>query len=266
MCGLCAGPCEWISLSILPSPIPELQHAPLPLKVLWARERVPTPPSSAVFHLDSHLSPSRSWECVKFPFWKLESQWTPESSEGNFKGQNPLDWKITYNIEKLLKRRCLKWACMTHFDIWNTSYGQKKGWESNWQLDSQPLKVGNCYDFLACRWHATYCWKSLNEGYNFALDLISIKGLHAKLWGPKVARVPTLAILGLPGQNAIWMWASWRGTEYTIKGKKVVACPKSRPWWVLWVWGCPWLTLTPKVLKLCTNQLVVWFVHICVND
>jgi hypothetical protein len=64
LCGLCAGPCEWISLSILPSPIPELQHAPLPLKVLWAREHVPTPPSSAVFHLDSYLSPSRSWECV----------------------------------------------------------------------------------------------------------------------------------------------------------------------------------------------------------
>jgi hypothetical protein len=64
LCGLCASSCEWISLSILPSPIPELQHAPLPLKVLWARERVPTPPSSTVFHLDSHLSPSRSWECV----------------------------------------------------------------------------------------------------------------------------------------------------------------------------------------------------------
>jgi hypothetical protein len=64
LCGLCAGPCEWISLSILPSPIPELQHAPIPLKVLWARERVPIPPFYAVFHLDSHLSPSRSWECV----------------------------------------------------------------------------------------------------------------------------------------------------------------------------------------------------------
>jgi hypothetical protein len=57
-------PCEWVSLSTLPSPIPELQHAPLPLKVLWARERASTPPSSDVFHLDSHLSCSRSWECV----------------------------------------------------------------------------------------------------------------------------------------------------------------------------------------------------------
>ncbi len=65
LCGLCAGLCEWISLLILPSPIPELQHAPLPLKVLWARERIPTPPSFVVFHLDSPLSPSRNWECVK---------------------------------------------------------------------------------------------------------------------------------------------------------------------------------------------------------
>jgi hypothetical protein len=71
LCGLCAGPCEWISLSILPSPISELQHAPLPLKVLWARERIPIPPSSAVFHLDSHLSPSRSWECVIYIVWKF---------------------------------------------------------------------------------------------------------------------------------------------------------------------------------------------------
>jgi len=38
----------------------------------------------------------------------------------------------------------------------------------------------------------------LHEGYNFALDLISIGGLHAKLWGPKVVGVPTLGISGLP--------------------------------------------------------------------
>jgi hypothetical protein len=65
LCGLCAGPCGWTSLSTFLSPIPELQHAPLSLKVLWARECVPIPPSSDVFHLDSHLSPLRSWECVK---------------------------------------------------------------------------------------------------------------------------------------------------------------------------------------------------------
>jgi len=55
---------EW-SLSTLPSPIPKLQHTPLPLKVLWTRERAPTPPPSAVLYLDSLLSLARSWECVK---------------------------------------------------------------------------------------------------------------------------------------------------------------------------------------------------------
>jgi hypothetical protein len=54
---------EW-SLSTLPSPIQELQHAPLPLKVLWTRKRGPIPPSSTVFYLDPRLGPLRSWECV----------------------------------------------------------------------------------------------------------------------------------------------------------------------------------------------------------
>jgi len=40
--------------------------------------------------------------------------------------------------------------------------------------------------------------KAFNESYNFILDLISIEGLQTKLWGPKVAGVPTLAISGLP--------------------------------------------------------------------
>jgi len=41
-----------------------------------------------------------------------------------------------------------------------------------------------------------------------------------------VAGVPIVGISKLPEQNAIWMWASWRGIEYTIRGK-VVASFKS---------------------------------------
>jgi hypothetical protein len=90
---------------------------------------------------------------------------------------------------------------MTHLDTWNTSYGQKKGQESNWQFNSCPLKVMNCPDSLAFRWHATYRWKALNEGYNFALDLISIGGLTTKLWAPKVVGVLILGISRLPLGN-----------------------------------------------------------------
>jgi hypothetical protein len=35
-------------------------------------------------------------------------------------------------------------------------------------------------------------------------------------------------------RKIIWMQVPWRGTEYTIRGK-VVASPKSGPWWVLCV-------------------------------
>jgi len=43
----------------------------------------------------------------ELPFWELESQLTPESSEGDCRGQNSLDWDIPYIIGKLLERRCL---------------------------------------------------------------------------------------------------------------------------------------------------------------
>jgi hypothetical protein len=146
----------------------------------------------------------REWTLTlpsELPFWKLESQWTSKFLKSDCKGQNSLDWNVIYIIEKLLKLKCLKWARMTHLDIWNTSYGQKKVQESNWQFDSRPLKVGNRPDFLARSWHVPYHWKLLNEGYNFALDLISIEGLHIKLWGHKVTGVLTLGISGLPFES-----------------------------------------------------------------
>jgi hypothetical protein len=174
-----------------------------------------------------------------------------------WRGQNLLDWNLLYIIEKFLQLRCFKWARITRLDIWNTSYGQMKGRESNWLFDSSPLKVKNWPNFLVCRCCATYCWKAFDKGYNFVLDLISVGSLYTKLWGPKVVRVLW--------QNVIWMWASWRDTYYIIKGK-VVVCPKFGPWWILWVQVCLWHVLAPKVLKLCTNQLFVWFVQICVSD
>jgi hypothetical protein len=46
------------------------------------------------------------------------------------KGQNPSPYRVFYIIGKLVKLKCPKWAHMTHLDIYNTSYGQKKGQES----------------------------------------------------------------------------------------------------------------------------------------
>jgi hypothetical protein len=57
----------------------------------------------------------------------------------------------------------------------------------------------------------------------------------------------------------------WLVTNNTIR-RKVVACLKSRPWWILWVHVCLWLVCASKVFQLCTNQLVIWFVHIHMNN
>ncbi len=58
--------------------------------------------------------------------------------------------------------------------IYKTSNGQKKGRESKCQFDSQSLKVKNHPKLRTCKRCATYCWKTLNKGYKFVLNIISI--------------------------------------------------------------------------------------------
>jgi hypothetical protein len=81
----------------------------------------------------------------------LEFLWSFEFSKRNFKGENLLDWGLTYTIENLLKHRCLKWVHMIHLSTYNTSYGQKKGQGSKSQFDSWQLKVRNDLDLGVCK-------------------------------------------------------------------------------------------------------------------
>jgi hypothetical protein len=162
-----------------------------------------------IFHAPRSARKLREWTSTlpsQFSLWELESQWIPESLEGDYRAQNSLDWRVLYTIGNLLELKCLKWARMTHLDTSNISYGKKKGRESNYQFDSGPLKVGNRPNFIAFRWRATYCWKALDEGYNFPWDFISIGGLHTKLWAPKVVGVLTLGIsrLSLGSPETKW--------------------------------------------------------------
>jgi hypothetical protein len=130
--------------------------------------------------------------------WK--SFGTPKNSEFDCKGQNTSPWGVLYTVERVLKCRCPKWPRMSHLDICNTSYGRKKGRESNWQFDSRPLKVRNRPDPGACRQNATRRWKALKESYKFAWDLIPIEGLSKELWAPKVLGFQTKTTLG-PNQT-----------------------------------------------------------------
>jgi hypothetical protein len=96
----------------------------------------------------------REWTLTlprQLALWEMESRWTPETSESDYRGQNPMARGVLYIIGKLLERKCLKWAHIVHLDIWNTSYGRKKGRESNCQFDFRPQKVGNRPDLLSCK-------------------------------------------------------------------------------------------------------------------
>jgi hypothetical protein len=61
----------------------------------------------------------REWTLTlprEFPLWELEPRWTLKSSKSNYRGQNSLEWSVSYIIGKLLECRCLKWVCMTHLE------------------------------------------------------------------------------------------------------------------------------------------------------
>jgi len=181
----------------------------------------------------------------------LEPFETPEISELHCKGQNTSPWSVLYTVEKVLKCRCRKWPCMNHSDICSTSYGRKKGQESNWQFDSWPLKVGNWPDPVVCKWSATHHWKAPKESYKFALDLIPIKGLIQESWAPKVPGVQTetvsrLLLRSLGTKSHSDAGAVEQHKEYYMgegggfpQVRAVVSQVSS---------CCPWFVPTPKVI------------------
>jgi hypothetical protein len=158
--------------------------------------------------------PRRVWEgrfrlLSELSFWELESQCTPELSESDDRGQNTSHWEVLYIIGKLLKFKCLKWARMTRLDIYNTSYGKKKGRESNWQFDSRPQKVKNRPDFRACRWSAIHRGKLSMRAITL-LQTSSQSKVWARSYGPTNLQESNLGNFGTPfwesrDKKAIWM-------------------------------------------------------------
>jgi hypothetical protein len=137
---------------------------------------------------------------------KMESSGTPENSEDNLRGQISLSWCVLYINGKVLKRKFPKWPRMGHLDICSSSYGQKKGKESNCQFDSRPLKVGNRPLPDVSSRSATWRWKALDESYNFGLDLVPIRVWGEKLWPFKVPGLQPGIVsgfqLGSPGKKS----------------------------------------------------------------
>ncbi len=124
----------------------------------------------------------------------MESSGTPKNSELDCRGQIFLHLSVLYTVGKVLKCRCPKWPRMSHLDIFSTSYGRKKGPESNWQFDSRPPKVGNRPIPDVCSRNATWRWKALFESYKFGSNLVQIGGWGEELQSPKVPGLQTRTV------------------------------------------------------------------------
>jgi hypothetical protein len=192
--------------------------------------------------------------------WGLGVLWDSQKLRAWLQGSKHLALGCFWYHWKVSKFRCPKWPCMSHLDIYSPSYGQKKGRESNWQFDSQPLKVGNRPD-PDVRWGSTtWSWKALKErlvqnSSRSEVGVRSYDGPKSRESKPGQFRDSTLGVLG---QITTWAWAQWSNRKNIIWGK-VVASPESRPWWVKWVQGRLWLVPTPKGCRMSFNQLVVSF-------
>jgi hypothetical protein len=119
------------------------------------------------------------------------------------------------------------------------------------------------------RWHATYCWKNLSKGYNFALDLISIGSLHSQLWASKITGIPILRILRFSPWNLRTEW--YLGADPMAKHKiyykgEVGGFPQVRAMVSLVSLCLPMACPCTKVLKLYINQLVILFVQVRVSN
>ncbi len=129
-------------------------------------------------------------------------------------------------------------------------------------FNSRPEKVRSRPNLLSYRQHVTYRWKPLDEGYNFASDRTSIRGLLEKLWAPK-SRESQLARFwdfhsGVPGEKSHLDVGLVERCIIYYKGEGG-GFPQVRAVVSLVCSCCPWFILTLKVLQLSINHLV-WVV------
>ncbi len=82
--------------------------------------------------------------------------------------------------------------------------------------------------------------------------------------------MPKVPISKISGQNDIWMQTLWLIIENIIR-EKVVASPKSKPWWVLWVCVCPDLFVHQKCSNYAQTNLLfglyrsMWIINLLVT-
>jgi len=218
----------------------------------------------------------REWTLTlpkELPLCELESQWTLECSESDYKGQNPMARGFFYTIGKLLKCRCLKWARMTHLDnlkhkLWpKEALGVKLAvWllttKSQESLRLPCVKVTCNIPLESSQRVLKLCFRPyLNQ-----------RSTH-KVMGPQSHKSPNFGNfgglpLGSPSTKSHLDVGLVERHKVYYKGEGGGSPGHGS----LVSLSCPWLILAPKVLQLCNNHLVLvfcrsmWVVDACLSS
>jgi hypothetical protein len=154
---------------------------------------------------------------------------------------------------------------MTHLDISNTSYGQKKGRKSNWQFDFRPLKVKNRLDFFCMQVACHIPLKISQQRIQlFSRPHFNQRSAH-KVMGPQSCESPSCG-------NFETLMTKWHLGAGPMAKHRVYYKGEGGGFPQVWVvvnlvsLCLPMARLCTKVLQLCINQLVVWFVQVRVSN
>jgi len=194
----------------------------------------------------------------------MESRWTFEISEIDLRDQNSIACDVLYIIRKLLERRCLKWAHIAHLDIWNTSYGQKKG-RPVWPPTRKSRESTRftwlqttCHIPLESSWWELqlFFWSHFDQRSSCKVMRLQSRGSPC-WWDSPLARFRDSHAGVLGEKNHLDVGPVERSRIY-YKGEGG-GFPQVRDVVSLVCPCCPWFVLAQRVLQLCTNHFV-WVV------
>ncbi len=174
-------------------------------------------------------------------------------------GKKTSPWGVLGVIGKVLKCRCPKWPRIGHLDIYNPSYGQKKGVKLPIWLPATKSRestcsrraLGECDTTLKSSRRGLQVWFRPRPDWRSGREAMMSQNPRS----PKPGQFRDFT-LGVPGQTTTWVWARRSNAENTI-GRMVVTPPESGSWCVMWVRVSPSLIPTPNACKMNSNQLVL---------
>jgi len=163
----------------------------------------------------------------------MESRWTSKISKSNLRGQNSITCSIIYIIGKLLERRCLNGLTLLIWTSETQVIAKRRAGSQTTSLTPDQNKSGIDPIYLATE-NLRHTIGNLSMRATTLLQTALRSEVYLQNYGAPKLRESRWRNFGTPTRKSqerktIWMWASWRGPKYTIKGK-VVASPKSGLW------------------------------------